>query len=179
MTDELARLMFPCERLSPLAGSAGETAFEALLTLLRGCLGAAPAVTLLRDPDPGWACYASGHALVLLRIGEAALWLLLKPDCLSRVAMDCHTPQAARLPRLAKVSLRRALDSTPVSLSVKAGEVEIGAGTLLTIAAGDVIALGTPADGAFEVSMPSGATLCKGLIGRKDNLLAVEIVNIK
>jgi hypothetical protein len=177
---DVARLVFPADGNrradvdeGALARRGGEAAFDALLDRLRAlCAGDGATVALLRQPDPDSVRHGSGCVCVRIGLNRAGLRLLLDAACVRRLS---GRAAAAPLARLGEVSLRKVLDRVPVKLNVEAGVAEIGAGTLLTIGVGDVIALPVALDGTLSVHLPGGAELCRGYIGRRDNAFAVEI----
>lgn len=180
LSGELVKLVFPDDGShapgandAPLAQAGAEAAFDQLLEALRTqCVGSGAPVALLRQPDADGVRHASGYVRVRLALRRAWLRVLLDGECVRRL-LDFGAPEP--LAKLGSVPLRKALDHIPVALTVKAGEVEIGAGTLLTIGVGDVIALPVPLDGSLSVDLPGGAQLCRGYIGRHGDSLAVEI----
>jgi hypothetical protein len=159
----------------PLAAAGAAAAFDDLLAGLRRlCSGEAAAVSLLRPLPPDAGRPGSGAVCVTVALGRARVGMLLDDACV-RHLLGVRTDEA--LPRLGKVAFGKALERVPVTLTVRAGDVELGAGTLLGVGVGDVIALPLALDAPMSIALAGGAEICKGFIGRRGNRLAVEIAN--
>jgi hypothetical protein len=179
---EVGQLVFPPdERLAPdarpgaLAAAGAAAAFDDLLAGLRGlCCGDGADVALLRALPPDAARAGSGAACVTVALGRARIGMLLDDACVWHT-LGARPGEA--LPRLAKVAPDKALARIPVTLTVRAGDVELGAGTLLGVGVGDVIALPLGLDAPMSIALAGGAEICKGFIGRRGDRLAVEIAN--
>lgn len=179
---EVKRLVFPADGgYAPDAGpgtlaeAGATTAFDDLLAGLRGlCTGADAGVAQLRPLPPEATSPGSGAVCVTVALGRARVGLLLDDACVRRM-LGVQSPAAP--PRLGKVAIAKALERTPVALTVRAGHVELGAGTLLSIGVGDVIALPLALDAPMSLTLADGAQVCKGFIGRQGERLAVEIAN--
>lgn len=157
-----------------LAQAGAALAFDDLLTALRRACGTSTTVALLRAPDADAVGYASGAVSAVVSLGRARMRLILDDACV-RAMLGVGPGAVAALPALGKVALATTLASTPVALTVRAGDVELGAGTLLSIGVGDVIASPLRLDAPLSLALPGGREVCKGFIGRRGHHLAVEI----
>jgi hypothetical protein len=179
---EVRQLVFPADGShaphtgpGPLAEAGAMAAFDDLCSGLRElCAGDGADVSLLRPVPEDVMRQGSGAVGISVALGRARLAILLDDACVRRLL---GTGAAASLPPLGKVTLGKTLDRTPVTLTVRAGEVELGAGTLLSIGVGDVIALPLGLDAPMSITLVRGIELCKGFIGRRGDQLAVEIAN--
>jgi flagellar motor switch/type III secretory pathway protein FliN len=179
---EVKRLVFPDDgAYAPDAGpgrlaeTGAAAAFDDLLAALRlSCFGADLDVSLLRPLPPESMAPGSGAVCATVALGRARIAMLLDDACVRQMA---GAATAEALPRLGKVAIGKALERAPVTLTVRAGDVELGAGTLLSIGVGDVIALPLALDAPMSVALAHGTELCKGFIGRHGDRLAVEIAN--
>jgi hypothetical protein len=114
----------------------------------------------------------SGALALTVTVGRASLRMVADGECVLGLPGSIAAPM---LPRLAPVRLGKALDRIPVALTVGAGHVELGAGTLLGVGVGDVIALPLALDAPMSLTL-AGQEVCKGFIGRRGDYLAVEVV---
>jgi hypothetical protein len=179
---EFARLMFPGSEgehalEASIAPAMGSAALDALLETLQqiGC-EIRPAVTQLQPAPDGAAVHASGYVVIGMQVGPVRMRLLADSGWVAQsLAAGPAADATPALAPLRPVALGKSIERVAVPLTVIAGEVEIGAGSVLTIGVGDVIRLGTAADEPFALVLPDGATLCHGLIGRSGGGLAVEV----
>jgi len=179
----LARMVFPShDVLAPgaeLSSGAGDAAFESLLGLVRErCIGKAATRSLLATADPLLFRRGSGALRVKIGLGggaELARIECLLPEPVVARLLGVGPAQATPLAALGALALAPLVSNTPVRLCVEAGSASIGAGSLLSIAVGDVIRLDTPLDGPFSLTLAPGHIACHGYIGRVDQHLALEL----
>lgn len=179
---EIEQLVFPGDGVyaphtcpTPIVQAGAESAFDDLLVALRQtCTGAGTTHSLLRTPPSDNFCRGSGVVCVTVSLGAVYLRLMLSDACVRALL---GTAAADPRPKLDKVILGKALESTVVQLTVRAGDVELGAATLLSIGVGDVIMLPLGLDAPLSLALPDGLEVCKGFIGRRGNDLVVEIAN--
>ena len=76
------------------------------------------------------------------------------------------------------MSSERALAATPVALDLTIGTARVGLGSLMTLAAGDVIRLDTPAEQPITLSLPGGVALLHGYMGQARDQVAVELTRL-
>jgi len=179
----LARMVFPnCDALAPgaaLSSGAGDAAFESLLGLLRErCIGEPGQRSLLATVDP--LLFRRGSGALRVKIGlnsgsELAMVECLLPDPVVARLLGIGPTQVSPPAALGTLALVPLVSDTPVRLCVEAGSALIGAGSLLSIAVGDVIRLDTPLDGPFSLTLAPGHIACHGYIGRVDQHLALEL----
>jgi hypothetical protein len=150
LAGHLARVLLPANAAFPRAGAA---------------VPAAPV-------DDDAVAFASGAVQFTVRLGDARLLCIV-----SAAAVDALAPvkAAAALPRLPVLAWRTALADVPVHLTIEAGRAEVGAGSLLHCAPGDVIRLDRHADAPLAVLAPGGAQLFHGFLGRAGDHTAVEV----
>jgi hypothetical protein len=178
---EFGRLMFPggegeLVAESSFAPGIGGNALDAVLHGLQHTGGGeTPAVTQLQPAPDDAPSHASGFIVVAVQVGPVRLRLLADAEWVAQAQAGVPGAAALALPPLRPVALGKSLEQVAVPLTVIAGEVEIGAGAMLSIGVGDVIRLDTAADQPFALALPGGATLCHGLIGRRGDSLAVEV----
>jgi len=179
---EVGQLVFPPDGIyapdavpGRLAAAGMTAAFDDLLARLRqSCLGADAGVSQLQPLPPDAARHGSGAVCLSVALGRARVGLLLDDACVRHMR---GARSVGALPQLGKIALGKALDRTPVALTVRVGDVELGAGTLLSIGVGDVIALPLGLDAPMSIALARGPELCKGFIGRRGDRLAIEIAN--
>jgi hypothetical protein len=179
---EVGRLVFPADEghapgagPGPLATAGAAAAFDDLLAGLRRlCSGDGAQASLLRPLPPDAARQGSGAVCVTVALGRARVGMLLDDACVRHV-LGARSGEA--LPPLGKVAPGKALERVPVTLTVRAGDIELGAGTLLGVGVGDVIALPLALDAPMSIALAGGVEICKGFIGRHGDRLAVEIAN--
>ncbi len=159
---------------SPLARRVLDDALHALAAELVSALcGQVMAATApaAHHPDARLMCRGSGALLCTVKLGDASLALLL-PHALLPAA-----PRRAAGPSAPVTALHPALAKTPVPLDVELGSTELTLGYLRTLAVGDVLALPIALDRPLRVTVPGGATLCHGHIGKADGHRAIELHN--
>jgi hypothetical protein len=163
---------------APLACAAADAALAQLLDVLAGvALGGAPGLAGEAAQGPAPAAFARGAGTVAARlaIGSHSLHCLLEADCVRALA-----PRAAADPAvqdLAPLDYWHLVRDVPVTLPVRIGGAEVGMGSLLSLAAGDIIRLDSCVDDPVAITGPDGAALFKAYLGQVGGLLAVEIGN--
>ena len=157
-----------------LAPAAGRKAQDALAAAVLGALvpDAATASGACAAPDAALYARGAGAVVLSLDLGGCESVLLLDDACVRAL---CGPADAPALPALAAVDLQRALADTEVALDLTIGAARVGLSNLLTLAAGDVIRLGTPVEQPVTLSLPSGAVLLNGYMGRAGSQVAVDL----
>lgn len=182
---ELQRLMFvPDGTFGPqgdthphFAPAAAQIALDSFVaSIAREALPGQDDIARCAGTEPGKACFARGSGAVLLtiKLGKQQCRLLLDH---ASVLEFCSMPDA--LAGLKPVSFRKALESVPVTLSLKAGATQIKLGSLVSLEVGDVIRLDASVDAPLSLSTPEGTLILDAYLGRVGNDMAVEVVGRK
>jgi hypothetical protein len=127
-------------------------------------------------PDQELFDYASGAVLIVLKFGEQSIKCLL-----NHAVMRALHGQGGTIvqERLKPVDVTKALSSTPMSLKVCAGQVEVGVGNFMALALGDVICLPTSIDQPLTVFGPENRLLFGAHLGKQNQSMAIEVVSYK
>jgi hypothetical protein len=158
-----------------LAPAAANAAIDALLdavctTVSAGARGA-ERVDLTSIPASVWQ-RGSGAVLVHFTVGSQTCCILL--DC---AAVQALQVRPAALPVLAAVDYPASLAESPVVLELHLGSARVGLGSLLALAAGDVIGLSTRSDGPAMLRAPGGRAALGAYLGRCGDVIAVELAH--
>jgi hypothetical protein len=163
---------------TPLAGAAAEAAFSQLLEVLAGAaLGGAPGMAgeAAQGPPPAAFVRGAGTVAARLVIGGHSLHCLLDAACVRALAP--RTAASAPMPDLAPLDYWQVVRDVPVTLPVRIGRAQVGMGSLLRVAAGDVIRLDSCVDDPVAIAGPDGGALFGAYLGQVDGCIAVEIAN--
>lgn len=158
-----------------LATEGGQAALAQLLqqlasTLLGSAEARRDAVT---EPDAALFARGAGTLVLRLTVGKHSLRCLIGAEAVEHLA--ANAPKAPAPAKLAPLNLVHVLRDTVITLPVRAGNAELGLGSLLTVGVGDVIALDNPIDDTVTVHGPGGRPLFEGYLGQVDGVIAVEM----
>jgi flagellar motor switch/type III secretory pathway protein FliN len=177
----LQRLLFPPDRqvgihagVATLAAAGASAALDALAAVLGRALldNEVPFAGEATEVPAALRQHASGAVLVEIRLERHACRCLLDYASVQRLVGSAGAHAAP----LAAVDLRDLLGEQPVRLAVTVGSANVGLGSLLSLAPGDVIRLDTLADEPLTVTGPGGAALLRGYLGTCQQQLALDIV---
>jgi flagellar motor switch/type III secretory pathway protein FliN len=164
----------PGEAEGGLAALAAEAALGELLTLLERLLPGGGAVRAPVDAAPASTRVSgSGAVLTELRFERQSLWVLIDHAAVGALAPASRAPAAP----LAEVDMRALLHAQPAKLRVQAGQAIVGMGSLLTLAAGDVIRLDSLTNQPLAVAAPDGRAVLRGYLGSHGRHLALDLVS--
>lgn len=176
----LQRLLFPPDRqvgphtgAATLAAAAANAALDALAAVLgRALLDNEVPIADATEVPAALRRHGSGAVLVEIRLERHACRCLLDYASVQRLVGAAAAPATP----LAAVDLHDLLGDQPVRLAVTAGSANVGLGSLLSLAPGDVIRLDTLADEPLTVTGPDGTALLRGYLGTCQQQLALDIV---
>lgn len=181
--DALQAKMFPSDGLysgnrahsqSSLTAEASLSAMNALIGKIISALGGVQTAANgeASRPDESLGKRAFGAITAAIRIGNAALTVILDDACLRQNA-PAHTVPASDALRTAKRG--SLLGNVPITLQVELGKAQVEAGSLLMLSPGDVIRLDSAVDQPLPIFNSEGQAMFAGYLGASGKSMVIEV----
>jgi hypothetical protein len=185
VTDALQSCMFPSDgrhavsrlaRPTSLAREAASSAMEELIGKIVATLGGTDVAaqgTESESPEDILTQYASGALAASIRIGQAAFTVLLDATCVRRNMPPRAFSGSGGLQAVRRGSL---LGNVPLSLSLELGKAQVDAGSLMSLAPGDVIRVQSVIDQPLPVFNSEGQVMFAGYLAASGESVVLEVV---
>lgn len=181
--DALQAKMFPSDSLysgnrahpqASLVAEASLSAMNALIGKIIGALGGVQTAANGEASRPGESLGkpASGAITAVIRIGNAALTVILDDACL-RQNVPAHTVSASDALRATKRG--SLLGNVQITLQVELGKAQVEAGSLLMLSPGDVIRLDSAVDQPLPIFNSEGQAMFAGYLGASGKSMVIEV----